>query len=75
MFVVHDVVKVYWNAYLKILYVFVKAWDEALQYRIGTLHGVLLEVLIIALQETLELENPWNSAVDLTFDSFKAGFI
>jgi len=46
-----------------------------LQYRIGTLHGVLLEVLIIALQETLELENPWNSAVDLAFDSFKAGFV
>jgi len=46
-----------------------------LQYRIGTLHGFLLEVLIITSQETLELENPWNSAVDLAFDSFDAGFI
>jgi len=48
MFVANDVVKddlqVYWNAYLRIFYMFVKAWDEALQYGIGTLHGDLLEV-------------------------------
>jgi hypothetical protein len=36
---------------------------------------VFSEVLIITSQETLELENPWNSAVDLAFDSFDAGFI